>query len=454
VINCSCCPSRKLNYLQDTSASYYKVNTGGLIGLRKYSCKYRIWRNLSDNIQVDPINETQMLSRRARLRDYLGLEGNIIASSFAVFLLGMGEELWKKFLPKYLEALGAGAFGVGLFGTARDLFDAVYQYPGGWIADRLSRRSAFLIFIAITCIGYLFYLFSNTWLLVFIGLAFSMAWTSMASPAVFAVIGDSLPKERRAIGFTIQSMLKRVPIVIAPIIGGLLIAEMGVIGGVRSGLLITLLLAVVTAFIVLAVNIPVKIGEPANIRGVWRSFHYALKRLLISDIIVRICEGMTDILIILYVTNVIGVSIAQFGILVAIQMITSIVVYIPAAKIADRIGRKPFVIVTFLCFALFPLAVVFSSGFYTLIFAFIIGGLREIGEPSRKAMIVDFAEPHLRARSVGLYYLVRSLSISPAAFVGGLLWKIAPQTPFITAAIIGIIGTMVFAMTIEERYAS
>jgi hypothetical protein len=86
-----------------------------------------------------------MLSRQARLRDYLGLERNIIASSFAVFLLDMGEELWKKFLPKYLEALGAGAFGVGLFGTARDLFDAVYQYPGGWIADRLSRRSAFLI---------------------------------------------------------------------------------------------------------------------------------------------------------------------------------------------------------------------------------------------------------------------------------------------------------------------
>jgi len=397
---------------------------------------------------------TEPITRRERLTDYLGLERNIVASSLAVLLLGMGEELWKKFLPKYLEALGASAFGVGLFGTASDLFDALYQYPGGWLADRLGRRRAFLIFIALACVGYLIYLFSTTWLLVFLGLAFSMAWSSMGSPAIFAVIGDSLPKERRAIGFTVQSMLKRVPIVIAPIIGGLLIAQMGVTGGIRTGLLITLGLAVVTVFIVLAVNIPVKIGEAANIRGVWRSFHFALKRLLISDIIIRVCEGMADILIILYVTNIIGISVAEFGILVAIQMVTSILVYIPAAKIADRIGRRPFVIATFLCFALFPLAVVFSTGFYTLIIAFVIGGLREIGEPSRKAMIVDFAEPHLRARSVGLYYLVRSLSITPAAFIGGLLWKFTPQTPFVTAGIIGIIGTIVFAITVEEKYAS
>jgi hypothetical protein len=69
-------------------------------------------------------------------------------------------------------------------------------------------------------------------------------------------------------------------------------------------------------------------------------------------------------------------------------------------------------------------------------------------------MIVDLVRDNIRARSVGLYYLVRSLSITPAAAIGGLLWKIAPQVPFITAGLIGLIGTMVFIMTVEERYAS
>lgn len=394
------------------------------------------------------------MTRRERAIDYFGLKRNVVAASGAVFLLGMGEELWKKFLPKYLESLGAGTLAIGLFGTTKDFLDAVYQYPGGWLADHLGRRIAFLIFIALASIGYLIYLFSPSWIFVFLGLAFAMAWSSMASPAIFAVVGDSLPKERRAMGFTVQSILKRMPMTIAPIIGGMLIAGMGILAGVRIGLVITLVLAVITVLIIFAINIPVKIGEATNVRGVWRSFHFALKKLLVSDIIIRTCEGMAEIFIVLYVTNVIGVSLAEYGILVAIQMTTAITVYIPSAKLADRIGRKPFVIATFLCFALFPLAVVLASNFATLVLAFIVGGLREIGEPSRKAMIVDFAEPHLRARSVGLYYLVRSLSITPAAVLGGLLWKIAPQTPFVTASVIGLIGTIVFAVTVEERYAS
>ncbi len=396
---------------------------------------------------------TGTVTRRERVKDYLGLERNVLAASGAVFLLGLGEELWKKFLPKYLEALGASIFAIGLFGTAKDFLDAVYQYPGGWLADRLGRRIAFLIFIGLASIGYLVYLFSASWIFVFLGLVFAMAWSSMASPAIFAVVGDSLPKERRAMGFTVQSILKRVPMTIAPIIGGALIAGMGVIAGVRTGLVITLILAVITVLIIFAVNIPVKIGEATNVRGVWRSFHSELKRLLVSDIIIRTCEGMAEVFIVLYVTNVIGASLAEYGILVAIQMMTAILVYIPSARIADRIGRKPFVIATFLCFALFPLAVVLASNFATLVLAFIIGGLREIGEPSRKAMIVDFAEPSSRGRSVGLYYLVRSLSITPAALLGGLLWKHAPQTPFVTASVIGLVGTIVFALTVEERYA-
>jgi MFS family permease len=385
---------------------------------------------------------------------YLSLERNVTIASSAVFLLGFGEELWKKFLPKYLEAVGASVPVIGLFGTAEDFLDAIYQYPGGWIADRFGRRRAFLFFLALAAVGYLIYLLGPSWPYAFVGLAFVMAWQSMASPAIFAVIGDSLPRERRAMGFTLQSILKRVPIVIAPIIGGMLIASWGIIKGVHAGLVIALVLAAITLLLVTRINLTIEPAKITNIRGVWRSFHSALKRLLISDIIIRTCEGMTGVLTILYVTGLKGVSIAWYSTLIAIQMITSIVVYLPAGKIADRIGRKPFVIATFLSFALFPLAVMLASSFSCLVLAFIVGGLREIGEPSRKAMIVDYAQEGVRARSVGLYYLVRSLSITPAALVGGLLWKIAPQTPFITAAIIGIAGTVVFAITVEEQNAS
>ncbi len=395
-----------------------------------------------------------MAIKREQIANYLGLERNVIAASVAVFLLFLGEEMWKKFLPRYLEALGAGAVAIGLFGTAKDFFDAIYQYPGGWLADRLGRRRAFLVFIGLASIGYLIYLLSPSWPFVFVGLAFVMAWSSMASPSIFAIIGDALPKDRRAMGFTVQSFLKRIPMAVAPILGGVLITSMGVVKGVRAGLAATLALAGLTVLIVMAVNVPVVVGAPANITGVWRSFHAALKRLLVSDIIIRLCEGLAEVFIVLYIMNVHQASAAQYGWLVAVQMTTSMLVYLPAGRIADRVGRKPFVIATFICFALFPLAIVFASGIASLVAAFVVGGLREIGEPSRKAMIVDFAEPHLRARTVGLYYLVRGLAVTPAAAVGGLLWKVAPEAPFIVAGAVGVIGVAVFASTVEERYAA
>jgi MFS family permease len=389
-----------------------------------------------------------------RVAEYLGLERNVALASASVFLLGFGEELWKKFLPKYLERLGAGPGVIGLFGTAEDFFDAVYQYPGGWLADRAGRRRAFLLFIAVASAGYLVYMLSPSWPWVFVGLAFSMAWHSMASPAVFAVIGDALPKSKRAMGFTFQSILKRVPMVVSPLAGGALIASVGIVAGVRAGLAVTLALAALTALVVRAINVPLRAPDSVNIRGVWRSFHHALKRLLVSDIFIRTCEGMADIFVILYVTNVLGLSVARYGVLVAIQITASILVYVPAARIADRVGRKPFVIATFLCFALYPVAVVMSTGFASLTLAFVVGGLREIGEPSRKAMIVDFAREDLRARTVGLYYLMRSITITPSAALGGLLWHLSPQVPFITAGVIGLLGTIIFAATVEERYAS
>ena len=67
----------------------------------------------------------ESLAWRGRIADYLSLERNVAIASAAVFLLGFGEELWKKVLPKYLEALGASTPIIGLFDQPRiSPFDA------------------------------------------------------------------------------------------------------------------------------------------------------------------------------------------------------------------------------------------------------------------------------------------------------------------------------------------
>jgi MFS family permease len=389
-----------------------------------------------------------------RLVAFLALERNVLAVAGAMFLMGFGEELWKRFVPKYLEALGAPVVAIGLYGSVRDVLDGVYQYPGGWVADKFGRRRALMLFVSAATIGYVIYWLAPSWPFVFVGLVLVMAWSSMASPTLFAVVGDALPRERRAMGFTVQSISRRVPIVVAPTLGGFGIEALGVRGGVRAGLVLTIVLAIVTLAVVSRVNVPLAaLHPPTNIAGVWRSLPATFRRLLASDVFIRTSEGLVDVFLILYATNVVGVTAPQFGTLIGVQMATSILVYVPAARVADRAARKPFVVATFLAFSLFPLAVVASRTFGALLLAFVVGGLREVGEPARKALIVDLAQPHLRARSVGLYYLVRSLAVAPAALVGALLWKVAPALPFYVAALVGLAGTAVFMLTVDERHA-
>ena len=390
-----------------------------------------------------------------RTAEVWGLERNIVAVSGAVFLLALGENLWKRFIPKYLEALGAPITAIGFFGTCQDVLDGVYQYPGGWIGDRYGRRRALMLFVMLAMIGYGLYWWAPTWGCVFAGLVFAMAWSSMASPTLFAVVGDALPKERRALGFTVQSILRRIPIAVAPTLGGLAIAAYGVRGGIHLGLALTMALAAVTVVAVWRINIPLTRDEvPINIVAVWRSLPAPLRWLLTSDVLIRTCEGLVDVFLILYAINVVGIGAPAYGLLIGVQATTAILSYLPVARLADRIGRKPFVIATFVAFAAFPVCIGLAHSFTALIGAFIVGGLREVGEPARKAMIVDLVRPSLRARSIGLYYLIRSLAIAPAAFIGSLLWSVTPALPFWTAGVVGVVGVVVFAATVEERYAS
>jgi hypothetical protein len=95
-----------------------------------------------------------------------------------------------------------------------------------------------------------------------------------------------------------------------------------------------------------------------------------------------------------------------------------------------------------------------AQGTGGLVAAFVCAGLREIGEPARKAMIVDLADVARRGQMVGAYYFTRGLVVMPASLIGGLLWTWAPQTPFVVAAGVCLVGVVLMVIGKRSGIAS
>src|SRR5260370_39947774 len=122
-------------------------------------------------------------------------------------------------------------------------------------------------------------------------------------------------------------------------------------------------------------------------------------------------------------------------------MLAATLCIIPASHFADRHGREPFVIVTFVMFTLFPITLLMARSFSALVIAFMIRGFKEFGDTSRKALIIGYSESERRGQIIRAYYLVRDLIVSSGAILGAYLWKLGPRVNFLGAAALGISAT-------------
>src|SRR5438874_4324044 len=185
----------------------------------------------------------------SRIASFFGLKRNLVILLLAIFVIGAGEELWMRFVPKFLQTLGAGVFVIGLYDALRTLLGAIYAYPGGVIVDLWGHRRSFLVFNIVSIIGYALVLLVPHWGAVIVGMFLFLSWSCFSLPATFSLVASALEANRHSMGIGVQSVIKRLPIMIAPFFGGLLIDRFGVIGGVRIALVISIVFSAATIFI-------------------------------------------------------------------------------------------------------------------------------------------------------------------------------------------------------------
>jgi MFS family permease len=397
------------------------------------------------------------MARAAHVSDFLGLSRNTVGVLFMVILVGMGERMAERFLPIYLLALGGGALSIGLLNGMDNLLSGLYSFPGGYLSDRFGTKRALLIFNIVAMCGFLLVIVIPTWQAVLIGAVLFISWSAISLPATMSLIAKVLPMNKRTMGVTMHSLVRRFPMALGPILGGVCIGLWGEREGVRAAFVAALLLSFMAIILQQKLiedepprqsNDECAIVPQKNPLKLYRLMNPNLRRLLVADILVRYCEQIPYAFVVVWCMKTITapVTALQFGILTSIEMATAVLVYIPVAYLADKSTKKPFVVMTFVFFTLFPLALLFCQTFKLLVLAFILRGLKEFGEPTRKALIMDLAPENCEAGMFGLYYLLRDVVVSVAAFGGAFLWVISPTTNFLVAFSFGIIGTIGFAV--------
>jgi MFS family permease len=391
--------------------------------------------------------------------DFFALKRNLVITLIAIFVIGTGEELWMRFIPKYLQTLGASVFVIGLYDALRTLISAIYAYPGGLWADRWGHRRAFLTFNVVSIAGYALVLLIPHWAGVIAGMFLFLSWSCFSLPATFSLVGAAVAADRYAMGIGIQMVIKRVPIMVAPVIGGILIDRFGVVPGVRIALIISIVLSAITFIALRELREERKEATrmaPTSERWTFlqslRGFDASMRWLLFSDILVRFCERITLAWVVIFAMDYAGATGKEVGLLTTVEVLVATLCIIPSSYFADRHRREPFVVATFVMFTLFPVVLLFSRSFPALMFAFFIRGLKEFGDTSRKALIVTYSDPERRGQMIGTYYLTRDLIVSVGAVIGVYLWARSPAANFLGAAAFGLAGTLIYLRaTRDER---
>lgn len=413
----------------------------------------------------------QISDKRRKIADFLGLKKSIVAVLSMVILIGMGEKMAERFLPLYLIALGGGTFSIGLLNGLDNLLSALYSLPGGYASDRLGHKKALLLFNLIAMAGYAVVIAFPYWQAVILGAILFISWTAISLPATMDMVATVLPKNKRTMGVSVNSLVRRIPMALGPVIGGALIVAFGE----KSGILIAFVVAFILAGVSLIIQqkmideTPKIQRENTPVRNGTALLTPQLRRLLVSDILVRFCEQIPYAFVVIWCVSIHKITPLQFGLLTTIEMVTAVLVYIPVAYLADKSTKKPFVLTTFVFFTIFPLVLLFAQSLWVMVIAFVIRGLKEFGEPTRKALIMDLAPEGRKAATFGIYYLVRDVIVSIAAFGGALLWDAStakliidtigigdsllpffnaiasPGTTFLVAFGFGLLGTLYFA---------
>lgn len=368
---------------------------------------------------------------------------------WASFLNDFGSDIIFPLWPLFLTSvLGANMAVLGFIDGLGDAIVSISQAVSGYIADKTGKRRIFVwlgyVFAGLSRIGYAL---SPTWHYIIPFRVLDRAGKMRGAPRD-AIIADISTDQDRGRNFGYLRMMDNLGAVCGVIFTILFFKHLGY----HNLFLIAAIPSLIGAFLVFR-TIKEYVGTDKKIfRGItFRDFHRDLKLYMLLSTIFALSSFSYSFLIIY--AQQFGFSVVAIPVLYLAYNVVASLVSLPFGKLADKINRKPVLILSFIFWLLTCGVFIYFHNPLAIVIAFILYGLH-LGaiEPVQRALVSELSMPELRASTLGSFQMVVGLAALPASLVAGLLWdKISITAPFYFSAILTIIAVGILFFVKEKR---
>lgn len=402
----------------------------------------------------------------ARIRDEFSfMRGNLLTLLISWVFMYFTFALVSPFESRYIEALKAPPVVIGLMGSVGAAMLSLVRIPGAYIADKYGRKQITVTMTFSIALSYLFYIFAPDWRFVLVGMIISNL-SLIYQPALQAIHADSVPAEKRGMGFAASNVLPNIPTIIAPALAGFLVETQELVPGMRIVYTIVLFCFMAAALVRLFF-LKETIQDPKKIRlremkeafkkslgaigEAWRSMSTSLKFLTAAYLVSAFEEPMFRWFTALYVNDIIGIGNFDWGFINTVSTAVTIILGFPLGKLVDKIARKKAVILSYVIFMPASVFFIFSRSFVQLLFVFVVfavGGCLIM--PAYSALEADMIPREKRGRIMGTIGTLNVMATVPASALAGFLYSLDPVYPFVFSIVLGIVVSLIILFAVKE----
>lgn len=406
------------------------------------------------------------MSLLARVKaEFSFMRGNLLTLIVSWLFVFFTFSMTSSFESPFFTKLGAPPVVIGLMGSAGALVLGLVRIPGAVIADRYGRRQIIVMMTFSIAFSFLFYIFAPDWRFVLIGMIISNL-SLIYQPALDAILADSVPSEKRGMGFAAVNVIPNIPTIIAPAVAGYLVATHGLVPGMRLVYTVVFFCMMIASFIRLfflretldnpqpikldAMKVAFKDSFSA-IREAWRDMPRTLRFVTVAFLVSAFEEPMFRMFTSLYVLYVVGVGPIEWGLVNTAWIATTIIFGFPFGKVVDKIGRRKSILFAYSIFIPATILFVLARSFSHLLvvyFFFGVGGCLIM--PAYNALLADLIPKEKRGRIMGTIVTLNILATVPSSALAGFLYWVSPVYPFILSIILGATVSMIILFAVKE----